>query len=131
MAFTAAGSVTVNFASRAWAGFPPQTLAQGKTPLISLTANPITTTISFGYLLVIPRLTLGTTSYDRPALAKFFPNGRPLILRLPTFNKASSNQVWTVGLLPVELYRGRAKPLTVTVNMAIDTSIDEGSIPTP
>lgn len=123
MPFTAAGSVTVSFTTKAWVGFPPLTLAQGKTPLISLSASPIATKISFGYLLVIPRLTLSGIVYDRPALAKFFPSGIPLILRLPTFNKIGNNQAWTIGLLPVEIYKNRAKPTTVSISLGDRKSV--------
>jgi len=125
MAIQTVGTVSVTMSNRTPVPFPQVTLPGGLAYLFVLEMTPPTLVLDFGYLVIVPFILIGSLVYEMELSAKWYPKGARYVFPLPVFETGGADLNVAIALIPVELYKGRANPSSVTCTLLYEDTLTQ------
>ena len=125
MAIVTVGNQTVTVGDPSLVPYPPVSLNSGVGYIFILSATPPTLTLEFAYLLAIPFIVLGGLAYEINATAKWYLKGTRFSFVVPVYDAGGISLPVSIALKPVEIFKGRGSPDTVTVSLQYDDTLTQ------
>lgn len=125
MALVTVGTITVDFNDPSPQPFPSVNLASGTGYVFYLEAVPVSQRIEYGYLIPCPTLVVGGLIIELACRYKWYPKGIRYGFVVPIFEAGGFNLDVVVALIPVQVFKGRAKPQNFSATLIYENALTQ------
>jgi len=123
MAIVNIGSIFVDMGVRTVNPFPSVSLQSGFGYIFILETVPVGQSVEFAYFVPCPFVVLGGLGYEIGCRFKWYPKGVRYTVIVPVYEAGSALLDVVMGLIPIEIFPGRADPPVVQVACSYEDTL--------
>lgn len=123
MAIVVVNDVNVDFDSGQEAFFDLYPVSGGQGYINIIQLIPGSTTVEFGYILIVPRILIGNLLFELSTTYKYYPKGRAMTFVVPIYAGVPAGAQISMSLIPISIFKGRATPAQVTARLSYEDAL--------